>query len=398
MALLSSTIRAAGVLAAGLLFLVPAGASAAPVTVDLRVEGRTRTLFEGRVTTDVRTFRFTDAPATYPCDAAGPAGSATAPSPTRGGALVTAAEQAGFALTGTVGPFGPTFAGVAGEDVGYDPATGGFLVEFENGEAAQFGSCNDPIAEGDEVVFAWGTGSERVLRLTAPATAAPGQAVTVRVTDAATGAGVAGASVGGAITAADGTAAVTFGQRGPASLKAYKPGAIRSNAATTCVTDGADGFCATSTPVGPPVPVPQCPTTGRDGFCGTPDLAAPRGVIASVREGQRLRRGVRTLAGSVDREASGIREVRLRLSRTDRGRCYRYDGRERERFVRTRRCGAAGALSFRVGTSADWSYLLPAALPRGRYVLDVFVTDGAGNRMASKDLQRGISRVVFTVG
>jgi hypothetical protein len=100
----------------------------------------------------------------------------------------------------------------------------------------------------------------------------------------------------------------------------------------------------------------------------------------------------------VGADASGIREVRLRLSRTDRGRCYRYDGRERERLVRTRRCGAAGALSFPVGASASWSYLLPSALPRGRYVLDVFVTDGRGNRMASRDLQRGSSRIVFSVG
>ncbi len=396
-----SKARAAGVLAAGFLSLVPAGASAAPVTVDLRVEGRTRTLLERQVTTDVRTFRFTDAPATYPCDATGPTGSAATPSPTRGAALITAAEEAGVSITGTVGSFGPTFATIAGEAVGYDAATGEFLVEYENGVPAQFGSCNDAIATGDEVVFAYGTGSEPVLRLTAPATAAPGQPVTVRVTDAASGAGIAGATVGGATTGPDGTASVTLTQRGLASLKAAKAGTIRSNAARTCVTDGADGFCATgtaATPAAPQAPAASCATTGRDGLCGTPDLTAPRGRIASVREGARLRRGIRQLAGTVSADPSGIREVRLRLSRTDRGRCYRYDGRGRERFVRASRCGAGRALSFRVGSSADWSYLLPASLPRGRYVLDVFVTDARGNRTRSRDLQRGTSRVVFTVG
>ena len=394
-----SKARAAGVLAAGFLSLVPAVASAAPVTVDLRVEGRTRTLLERQVTTDVRTFRFTDAPATFPCDATGPTGSAAAPSPTRGGALVTAAEEAGVALTGTVGSFGPTFATVAGEAVGYDAATGAYLVEYENGVPAQFGSCNDAIAQGDEVVFAYGTGSEPVLRLAAPATAAPGRPVTVRVTDAASGAGIAGASVGGATTGTDGTATVTLTERGPAALKASKPGTIRSNAARTCVTDGADGFCATAAPApgADPAAPAACASSGRDGLCGSPDSTAPRGRIASVREGQRLRRGPRQLAGTVAGDPSGIREVRLRLSRTDRGRCFRYDGRERERFVRTRRCGAARALSFRVGTSADWSYLLPAALPRGRYVLDVFATDGAGNRTSSRDLRRGSSRIVFVV-
>jgi hypothetical protein len=40
------------------------------------------------------------------------------------------------------------------------------------------------------------------------------------------------------------------------------------------------------------------------------------------------------------------------------------------------------------------SYLLPHRLGRGRYVLDVIATDGAGNREA---LARGTSRVVFFV-
>jgi hypothetical protein len=219
-----SRIRAAGVLAAGLLCLLPAGASAAPVTVDLRVEGRTRTLFEGKVTTDVRTFRFTDGPATAPCDGTGPNGSTTTPSPTRGAALATAAEQYGFALTGRFFEFGPSFATVAGEDVSYDAATGAYLAEYENGVAPSVGACNDPVVDGDEVLFAWGTGSEPVLRLTAPATAAPGSPVTVRVTDAASGAPIAGARVDGAVTGADGSAAVTFAARGPAVLKATKEG------------------------------------------------------------------------------------------------------------------------------------------------------------------------------
>ena len=49
---------------------------------------------------------------------------------------------------------------------------------------------------------------------------------------------------------------------------------------------------------------------------------------------------------------------------------------------------------FAIGDKADWSYLLPARLGKGRYVLDAIAIDGAGNRTP---LQRGTTRVVFTV-
>ena len=51
---------------AGLLSLAAAPALAAPVTVDLRIEGATRTLFEGPVTTDVR--QFPSNQGAKPCD------------------------------------------------------------------------------------------------------------------------------------------------------------------------------------------------------------------------------------------------------------------------------------------------------------------------------------------
>ncbi|HTZ86407.1 MAG TPA: hypothetical protein VMB05_07050, partial [Solirubrobacteraceae bacterium] len=62
-----------------------------------------------------------------------------------------------------------------------------------------------------------------------------------------------------------------------------------------------------------------------------------------------------------------------------------------ERFQRAR-CGQ-GAF-FKVGSTPSYSYLLPAALAPGRYVLDVQATDEAGNRTT---LARGSSRIVFYV-
>jgi hypothetical protein len=56
------------------------------------------------------------------------------------------------------------------------------------------------------------------------------------------------------------------------------------------------------------------------------------------------------------------------------------------------RCGS-GAF-FKVSSTPSFSYLLPGALARGRYVLDIQATDAAGNRTS---LARGTSRTVFYV-
>jgi hypothetical protein len=88
---------------------------------------------------------------------------------------------------------------------------------------------------------------------------------------------------------------------------------------------------------------------------------------------------------------TAVTSVSLALRRVSKGRCWAYDG-VRERFARAR-CGTAKA--FKVGSSSSFSYLLPAALAPGRYVLDVTGTDAAGNTIA---LARGTSRVVFDVG
>jgi hypothetical protein len=85
--------------------------------------------------------------------------------------------------------------------------------------------------------------------------------------------------------------------------------------------------------------------------------------------------------------------VKLRLTRDDNGRCAYFSGRK-ERFVASR-CGATHGFWFAIGDRADWSYLLPSRLPRGRYVLDVNAIDKAYNRDDRR--RRGGNRVVFEV-
>jgi hypothetical protein len=100
-------------------------------------------------------------------------------------------------------------------------------------------------------------------------------------------------------------------------------------------------------------------------------------------------KGPRVLAGTVLAHGS-VTSVTLELRRSHRGRCSSYDG-TTGRFVAAR-CGVGR--SFPVASSAAFSYLLPAALGAGRYVLDIHAVDSAGNTTA---LARGTTRIVFYV-
>lgn len=393
---MKSTIRA-GVLAGLLTLALAAPAFAAPVTVDLRVEGPTRTLIEQKVTVDVRPFKFSDSSETYQCDGTGSNGTTTVPSPTRNGALAEAAEKGGLELTGTFSSFGPSFERINGENVAFDPATNEFLVEFKNGSAAEVGGCGDPIVEGDDVLFGYGSFGDVPLALAGPARVAPGAAATLTVTDGGAGTPVSGAAAGGKSSGADGrivTAPLT--QRGPNAFKASKAGTIRSNAVSVCVTDGADGFCGTAEPGSPPSTNPSTPPVSGPLFGGDDRSAFAK--IMSIREGQTFKAGdaPRELKGTVDEDLVGVADVRLRIGRKDGGRCFKYIGSsDREEFVRTRKCSIKSSRTFSVAKDRSWEYLLPKGLEKGRYVLDVIVEDRVGNR--TKSYQRGRNRVVFYV-
>jgi hypothetical protein len=382
--------------AAAMSLLAPAVAAAEPVTVNLRIEGATSTLFEGPVTTDVRTFRFTQGSDTseHQCDGSTTGGTSSVPVPTRAAVVAAASEQVPFATEGSFHPqYGVSFTRIAGESVDYDPATFRYLVEYENWQFASLGACADDAQNGDETLFAYGTGSEVLLKLTAPATAKPGEPVTVTVVNGATGAPIAGAQVGGVTTNDAGQAALPgYPDRGDHDLKATKSGEfIRSNRARVCVTDGADGFCGTTRPGETPAPAPPCETTGSDGRCGTPDRTGPLSTILGLTDKQVFSRSgaPRELKGTV-REFSGIASVQLRLTRRYRNHCSYLSG-PKDRFVNVR-CGTS--YSFEVGKGAEWSYLLPSRLGPGRYVLDVIGIDRFGNR---SPLARGTSRVTWTV-
>jgi hypothetical protein len=362
---------------AAVLAVLAAPAAAAPITVQLRVEGPQHTLFEGPVTTGVRQFHFTGDPARHTCDGTAPAGNAASPQVTSGAALAAAEDTTGLVVHGMWSDmFGdPSFTDIGGESVAFDPDTNRFLVEYHNEQPSSTGSCGQLLQAGDRVLYAYGTGSETLLALSGPARARPGAPLALKVTNAAGGAAVAGASVGGRVSGADGTVLVGPLARGPHALKATKSGAIRSNRVTVCVTDGADGACGTSLPAAPP-----------------PDRTPPAARLLGIRDRHVFRapRAPRTIRVAVPADPSGVRTVFLRLRRHLGHRCWYFSGR-RARFVRSR-CGRK--VEFAVPAQTRVSYLLPRRLSRGFYVLGAVAVDGAGNR---EPLARGRNRVVFYV-
>ena len=401
-------------LSAAVLSVAVFAPSALAADVTLRVEGGDRTLVRSTTVS-------LPGPAVDKTDEGG-----TTCLPTSGGSaleLVTAGDWGGRAdgqgqrvehILGEVNLLGDEYAGR-------------FWGVFRNNGSSYQGLCGITPQQGDELLLApvcFDTTTERCfsgnpLDLAAPATARPGEPFAVTAAEFAqdydngTAEGAAtirrpagGATVTGrgasATTDADGRATLALTERGPAELVVTRADDIRDSV-TVCVTDGQDGFCGTRTPSGETF---GQPTAEQQGSARPKDTTAPWAVIKRIREGQRFRRAraprvlrarigepVATASGGLADDASGLLEVKVRLTRTDRGRCSSYS-RTRERFL-PRRCGARNGWWFKVGDSASVDYQLASRLPRGRYVLDVKAMDRAFN--IDRRRKRGLNRVVFRV-
>jgi hypothetical protein len=351
-------------LAAGLMSLCAAPAMAAP-TVSVRVEGAGGTLLE-------RTAVTLGSAMVNGC----PGDSAAA--------AIEAATRGNWDRQ----PFTQTILGET-----HDFSNSDYWAEWlDRGTGYKVGDgvCSDTLPEGAEVLMiADHSGPPpdyppSVIPLDledVPANVVGGSDVTVTVVEyqaaaLVSGAGtrtpVAGATVtGGAAavtTGADGRATVRLAQLGSVTLKATKPGDAPS----------AGEIVAVLSPKGPPPSVFPV-------FDRTP----PKGALSGLTDHEVLKTGPRVLRGSFA-DPSGVRTVKLRLTKRVGTRCWYFSGKS-ETF-RGSRCGRGPY--FAIGDKADWSYLLPARLGPGRYVLDAIAIDGAGNRTP---LARGTTRVVFTV-
>jgi len=374
-----------------LLILATAASAASPATVTVRVEGLSATLLPATQVSTTTTPVVRDGNPEDSCSGTSALG-----------ALQTA--------TGGDwdGPWEQTYHqyeinSIEGESHAF---SSGYYWDFWlNHAEAQTGACEAEALAGAEVLFfpcsEAAPSCPTPLAIEAPSSAGVKEPVTVIVKqyDAegepspASGARITW-NGGSAETEAAGRASVSFGATGSYELHVSGsesgPAAVRAQA-SVCVHDGNDGSCGTTAAVtGSPAP-----STGVSAFheSSTP-YTGPFALVsrvAGITEDRvyRAGRGPRLLAGAIISH-SAVSSVSLELRRAYRGRCYAYDG-TRERFVRAR-CGQG--TPFQVSATSSYSYLLPSALPPGRYVLDVHATDTAGNRLT---LARGSSRLVFYV-
>jgi hypothetical protein len=398
--------------------LLCSAAIAAPITVNLRVEGSTETLYEGPIATEPETIETLSSNGPHPCNYTengssgakeGDGGNASATATT---ALHDAAVAAGLAFdaewfgSGTNDNENPGdfFVSQVGTDINqtsspYD--SWGFAV---NDTTSPVGGCQVALAPGNEVLWAYNYFNlAHLLSLSGPNAASTGTPITVHVTDAQTGAALSGAAIGkvsGGITTtlagspttdSNGNATITLSQTGTVKLKATQSDSVRSNGLTICVHNGNDGTCGTS------IPGVTGPGTGPSGGSAlsivqspaVADIARTAGVLNGHVYAHR--RSPRVLRGSVGVPVDGtLRQVRISLQRRVGGRCFRFDG-QREQFVRAK-CGVTSFFS--VGGSESFSYLLPAPLPAGRYIYDIEAIDSAGH---PTKLVPGVSHVVFRV-
>ncbi|HEX4187141.1 MAG TPA: hypothetical protein VHY83_04505 [Solirubrobacteraceae bacterium] len=287
-------------------------------------------------------------------------------------------------------------------------SSGSFWNFWVDNKAQEEGVCERELQTGDQLLlypchFEEGQECPNPLALEAPSSAAAGEPVPVTVkryaaNGSATPAAGATISGGAAPATADsgGHATLTLSHAGAATLVATAPSAVRAEA-SLCVHSGNDGTCGTTGPA---------PTTNAPAPMNGPPspYKGPFAVVATatgVLDGHVYSRShsPRLIAGTVSAHTA-VTSVSIELWRRFAGRCYAYDG-TRGRFVRAG-CTHAGFYKipglggrfFKVSSTSSFSYLLPSALPRGEYVLDILATDAAGNRTT---LARGTSRTRFYV-
>ncbi len=378
---------------AGLLLSVTVACTASAADVTVRVEGATQTLVAPTIVS--------------------PSDAVTVDKTSSGGTTCQGSSGGGALELATGGDWGGRAFGtsqaiefIKGEAYPFSQ-NGKFWSLYVNHTPSAVGICDVTPVTGDEILLfaacinaTSGCFSEDPLDVSAPTTVKPGAAFDVMVDEytspfgetptkaPAAGATVLGAGANG-ITGSDGVTTLSLTQRGPVVLTATKGARVRDEA-TVCVTDGGDGACGSPNAIpGGPVTTPT-PVPGAGGGPSV-DTAAPVSKIRGITEQQRFKRrtGPRTLEAAVA-DAGGIADVKLALTRKRGHTCSAFSG-SKERFRRVR-CGRHPAFS--IGERGAVSFLLPARLKAGRYVLDVVGIDRAGNR---ERLYRGRNRVVFRV-
>jgi hypothetical protein len=243
---------------------LPAAVSAAPTAVDVRIEGKTSTIFDGPVTTDGKTLT-TAAGGTHVCDGTN-AGASPAPAATATSALDDAAIRGGFTWDATwYDPGSEYFVSRIANESEIDVWPGGeYWGLFHNGKTTPAGGCQTLVKDGDEVLWAFDAFNKvGTLRLAVPSATQPGVPIVATATDIPTGAPVSGVTIGSSTTGGDGTASLSFADEGIYVIKADKSDYVRSRATRVCVDPPGADECTSGDKGAPSVQL-DAPTLASD--------------------------------------------------------------------------------------------------------------------------------------
>src|SRR3954469_2358711 len=367
--------RLAGLALAVLALLVTAAPALAGPTVTVRVEGQSATLLAPTTVT------LGDTPVTL-------ADGTTCPSNSAAAAL-----DAGTGGNWDRAAFVSTILGESHTFTANDSWAEWVDNKYGNG------LCTDLLGPGGELLMLVDTSDASfnptvfpLVLSSVPASATAGTPFVVAVTQFSTsgtpGTSTPGPARGGTVTA--GGASATTGADGRATLTLATPGTVSVRA-----TRGSSRSVAVPLTIAAPGQAAAAPGAAGQGVAGVAvDRTAPRARLLSPRSGHVYRFAKfspRLIRVAVAESGSGVRSVKVRLTRRVGNRCFSFSGR-RERFIGAK-CGRG--FFFTVSDRADFTYLLPERLGRGHYVLDVEAIDRAFNRDSVGD--RGRNRSVFDV-
>ena len=203
--------------------LIPA--TAAAVKVNVRVEGKTRTLLERNVDTFVHDIT-ADNTGPHKCDGTN-GGASASPAPTVTGAFDDAARKESLAWSGS---WNQSFEDFLINTVGPDSSTSsqfwGTALNFRDTDA---GGCQVKVEPGDQVLIAYDSFGKTKLRLTGVRGARSDRVFALFVLDGVTGERVAGAKVAGRTSNSQGRVLLRIKKRGLYRFKADAPDSVRSN-------------------------------------------------------------------------------------------------------------------------------------------------------------------------
>jgi len=220
------------VLAAAVACAAPATAAATPTKVNVRIEGKSKTIFEGTITTDIHTVDGGDGTGPHKCDGTN-GGAGTVPGPTATSAMDDAVRGVGKSWAGSYdSSFDDFIVNRIGPDASSSSQFWGVAVQ---GKSLQVGGCQQVVTKGQEVLWAYDLFGKKLLHASGPRKVRAGRPASIKVVDTEKGKPVAGAKIGGEKTNAKGIATLRFKKPGTRRLKARAPKSIRSNQLTVKV-------------------------------------------------------------------------------------------------------------------------------------------------------------------